>query len=123
MTGLSEGLNERKLSKTSLFTRLRKKQLGPTKGKVSPGSGTPDHRLSLALSDTQDTLQSGNVSRQGSHSCPSSPSLNTRHGTPILPVLSQQNSLFLGDALGAGKMYSKQKLQDKHDHLFIYYIK
>jgi len=83
VTGLSASLTERKISKSSLFTRLRKRQLG-SKGKVC--EGTPDHRLSLALSDTvpataQDTTQSGNVSRQGSHSCPSSPSLSSRRRT------------------------------------------
>jgi hypothetical protein len=81
MTSLSGSLTERKMSKSSLFTRLRKRQLG-SKGKI--GDGTPDHRLSLALSDSvpttaTDTLQSGNVSRQGSHSCPSSPSLSSKY--------------------------------------------
>ena len=76
VTGLSgETLSERKISKTTtMFNRLRKKQHG-SKGKVSEGA--PDHRLSLALSDNQET-DGGNVSRQGSHSCPSSPSLNNR---------------------------------------------
>jgi len=78
VTGLSaENMRERKMSKTSLFTRLRKKQ-GGSKGKDC--EDTPDHRLSLALSDSQDT-HAGNVSRQGSHSCPSSPSLNNRRRT------------------------------------------
>eukprot|EP00092_Neocalanus_flemingeri_P002698 GFUD01002888.1.p1 GENE.GFUD01002888.1~~GFUD01002888.1.p1 ORF type:complete len:941 (+),score=266.90 GFUD01002888.1:286-2823(+) len=84
VSGLSDCLTERKVSKSSLFTRLRRRQLG-SRGRVGDGAtDVPDHRLSLALSETVPTTgqsghtESGNVSRQGSQSCPSSPNLNSR---------------------------------------------
>ena len=94
VAGLRHSQSDKKLIKSShssLFTRLRKGQIGASRTKVGPPG---DHRLSLGIGDhvvsvpgqpdtPGDMSTSGNntanVSQQGSQSCPSSPSIGRRY--------------------------------------------
>ena len=96
---LRHSQSDKKLSKSShssLFTRLRRGQLGSSRTKMAGDSlfsSNVGHRLSLGLSEHHSHVTSipahvphvsstdpvtSNVSKQGSQSCPSSPSINRR---------------------------------------------
>ena len=114
-----------KSSQSSLFTRLRRGQLGASRSKVSGdmrhtlGPSDPPQHEDYPSSAGGEAQLDEDIQTHGSQSCPSSPTVNRRLVLMLYyNVPSPQKRIhlngFLGDNQKSGKMFSEENPQDKY---------